>query len=72
MKVESRKRGNKDGTSYHDIVLISENEEESKILDLLGDRVDADGIIENGEYELRLSDGYGEHYVLLKSNQKGK
>ena len=39
-----------------------------RVLDLLGKEVppDLDGLIVTGTFELRLSDGYGQHYVLLK------
>ena len=54
------------------VLLVSESEEESLILDLLSS---ADGktkvvgdVIQKGTYEVRLEDGYGEHYVMLKGN----
>jgi hypothetical protein len=70
MKVETRKRnvrtaGNKDLT-WHDLVLQVSGrtkaliEAESKLIDLAGQpgtRV---------EGEIRLADGYGEHYILLR------
>ena len=49
------------------LVLESESEGESLLLDeLFGAKVGEDGLIANGQCEVRLSDGYGEHYVYLK------
>jgi len=46
------------------IICVCENEEESKIMDLLG-KPDA-----KVEGELRLSDGYGEFYIILRPSVK--
>lgn len=65
MRAELRRRVHPGGVEFHhDVVLIAENEEESEILDELGDcgvsapvRVQA---------EVRLSDDLDTHYVLLQ------
>lgn len=57
MKVEDR-TGVMDAGKQ--IVCICENEHESKILDILG-KPDA-----KVEGELKLSDGYGEFYIILR------
>lgn len=62
MRGETRKFG--DRTS---VVILLESESESKMIDQLGSEVkDGDGFIASGIYEIRLADGYGEHYVVLK------
>ena len=59
MRVESRLR--KIGDLVHaDLVVISENEQESRIIDVMGQP----GTTFTGE--IRLADGYGEHYLLLQ------
>lgn len=59
MKVVARKR--KIGELYHhDLCLVAEDEQESKVLDLLGQP----GTTFSGE--VRLADGYGEHYLLIQ------
>lgn len=62
MKLESRRRTKPDGSQHHDLICIAENETESKIVDLLGQP----GTSFIGE--IRLSDGYGEHYLLVQPN----
>jgi len=49
------------------IVVVLQDDIESEILDQLGSTVGEDGLIAKGEYEVRLSDGYAEHYVHLKT-----
>lgn len=66
MKLEVRRRLQDDHITYKlAAVLISESEDESKILDqLFGNQVlDSDGLIARRMVEVRLSDGYAEHYV---------
>ena len=48
-------------------VLICESEAESKIIDrLFGNKViDGDGLIARRQVEVRLSDGYLEHYLYV-------
>lgn len=54
--------------SRNQLLLVSECEEESRMIDAMaGSQVlDGDGFIANIEGEVRLSDGYGEHYISLK------
>jgi len=64
MRVENRTKSYKDANVQ--IICICENEEESKIVDLLGkpeSKVTG---------ELHLSDGYGEFYILLKPVENKK
>lgn len=74
MIVQTRKRL-KNETEHervftYDLVLESGGEEESKLIDLLGNTVGDDGLIVTGKFEVRLADGYGEHYVLLKGEKE--
>lgn len=52
------------------IIGISESAEESKLLDLLNPKAPGEMILDDvfakGTFEVRLSDGYGEHYIRLK------
>lgn len=50
------------------LVLICENEEESQMLDaVFGDMVQPDGLIAVVDHaEVRLSDGYREHYICVE------
>lgn len=53
------------------IICVSESKEESEIIDLLGDDfTDRDVIPITGE--IRLSDGYCEHYILLRPENKNE
>lgn len=62
MKLEKR-TFDKGKTNY--VIGICENAEESRIIDLLGDNfANRDSIPIKGE--IRLSDGFHEHYILLK------
>lgn len=64
MKIEPRQR-----KEHTDLVLMPE-EDESWFLDLIDNEVkDDDGLIFRGTFEIRLSDGYGQHYVLLKGGE---
>jgi len=68
MKIQRRRRMHDDHLTYHyDILLIAETQAESRELDCLGDQVGEDGLIATGKFELRLADGYGEHYIALVS-----
>lgn len=71
MRLELRKRMHDDRVSYHhDVVLLAETDEESALLDYaLGKHVDPDGLIAKFTGELRLSDGLGEHYLLVQPVQ---
>lgn len=55
------------------LVLVSESKEESEAIDLMfSSKVkDGDGLIASGScpYEVRLSDGYAEHYIYLKKEK---
>lgn len=54
-----------------DCIFIAETEEESEILDtVFGTAVDENGLIGVKQCECRLADGYLEHYVLIKSQEK--
>ncbi len=53
-------------TQGKQVILLAESSEESLLLDeTLGKTVDGHGLIARVEGELRLSDGYGEHYLRL-------
>ena len=63
MKLEARERTAwVDGLllQYHDLLLIPESEEESRLIDLLGL---PDSYVQG---QIRLADGYGQHYILLQ------
>lgn len=60
MKVELREFKNEDRSPKIMVVLACEDEAESKIVDRIGN------IGQNVRGEIRLSDGYGEHYILLE------
>lgn len=52
------------------LLLICENEEESVILDgVFGNEVGKDGFIASVEGEVRLSDGYAEHYIRIEKKK---
>lgn len=54
------------------LVLVCESEEESQKLDLVfGNKVkDDSGLIADVFGEVRLSDGYGDHYIRLKEHRE--
>ena len=65
MRIETRRRMHEDHMHYHyDLVLLPESVEESKIINLLGQ---PDTKLTG---EIRLADGYGEHYILLQPVQE--
>lgn len=66
MKLE--KRTFDKGKTYM-VVALSESEEESKMIDLLGNDFTGRDFIPI-EGEIRLSDGFREHYILLRSTEK--
>ena len=51
------------------MVLIAENDIESKLLDDVfgSDLIDEDGLIGIRKAECRVADGYGEHYVYINA-----
>ena len=50
------------------LCLVCENELESRMVDdSLGAEVGEDGLIARVSGEVRLADGYGEHYICLKA-----
>ena len=52
------------------VTLICENDGESRLLDeAFGSRVRDSGIIAAVSGEIRLSDGIGEHYILLRKGR---
>lgn len=61
MKVEIRRHGDR-----ADLVLIAEEDESLLIDEVFGDQVGAEGLIWQGTVECRLSDGFRDHYLLLK------
>ena len=63
MKIETRGRAIVEGENklvHFDLVLVAENEDESQKIDCVGQPGTT------GTFEIRLADGYGEHYVLLQ------
>lgn len=66
MRIEPRQFGN--GGSVKMLCLVAENENESRLLDrYLGSHVmNSSGLIAEVQGEVRLSDGYGEHYIRLE------
>jgi hypothetical protein len=52
-------------------VFVAETESESKILDAVFGKTlkNVDGLIGNRDAECRLSDGCGEHYVIIKKSE---
>lgn len=71
MRVEAR-RATKDGKKYiRGLVLFTDSEEESALIDeVFGKKMqDADGLQGTLTVEARLSDGYGEHYLYVKAEE---
>lgn len=68
MKPELRARQRDDHSVYYELFLLAESEAESKLLDqVFGDRlINRDGLITQMEGDVRLADGYCEHYLLLR------
>lgn len=67
MRMEARHQMVEGEKEIRGLVLVADSEQESRLLDaLVGSSVGEDGLIAIGEFEVRLSDGYGEHYVYLK------
>ena len=66
MKVETRTRRTKDEHGYEDIwtdiILIPETDAESRAIDLLGEGKIPTAV----KGKIDLSDGYGEHYIILR------
>jgi hypothetical protein len=67
MKIELRTRMLPDRSTVDSAVLISESEHESLIIDrLFGTHViDTDGLIARRQVEVRLADGFREHYLYV-------
>jgi hypothetical protein len=65
MRIETRIKTANGITSLRSLLLISESKEESLLLDALGKEVGEDGFIADVTGKLKLSDGYGEHYIEL-------
>jgi len=65
MKVEIRKTG---GKPSHQLILRPTKKESKLIDEALGSKVGEDGLISVVAGQVRLSDGYGEHYILLEKN----
>ena len=52
------------------LLFICETEGESQMLDTIASRVkDGDGFIAKVKGEIRLSDGYGEHYLRVEIDE---
>ena len=65
MKIETRKRGFNDSS----LILICETEEERKKLDqVFGKKVKDDGHISETKGQVKLSDGFREHYIELSAS----
>ncbi len=56
---------------HGNLLLVSESDYDSLMIDkAFGSTVqDDDGFIANVSGEVRLSDGYGDHYIILKKNE---
>lgn len=66
MKCVPRYITTSEGQKLRAIVFIPEYELETKWLDeIFGSEVGVDGLINTGKVEYRLSDGYGQHYLLV-------
>jgi hypothetical protein len=66
MRLETRKTG---GTPAYQLLLIATSEEESKMIDeVFGNKVGDDDVIAVVTGTVRISDGYGEHYLRLERN----
>ncbi len=68
MRIELRPRLLEDHITHVDAaVLVCESEAESKIIDrLFGNKViDDDGLIARRQVEVRLADGFREHYLYV-------
>jgi hypothetical protein len=71
MRIESRyQRQDHGAPTLRGLVLVAECQEESRMIDeCFGNVVlDGDGLIAkvSAEVEVRLSDGYGDHYIYIK------
>lgn len=68
MRLEPRYKKDGNGNVVPDrVIIVSEDLSESRILDeFFGSKVADDGLISNVTGQLRLADGYGEHYLQLK------
>jgi hypothetical protein len=76
MRIETRYTRNCILPTLRGLVLVAECQEESAMIDeCFGDKVlDGDGLIAKVlvEVEVRLSDGYGDHYIYLKAPHEGQ
>ena len=74
MQVDTRYTSDATGKKQlRGLVLISQSELESKMLDdLFGKKVDDDGLIGIRTVECRLSDGYSTHYLYIKAEDAGR
>lgn len=66
MRVELRVFKQDDGTAITKVLLLCESQHESKVIDRLGDKFDVDGKGPSVRGEVRLADGFREHYILLE------
>ncbi len=65
MRIEKRVRANNPAR----IILVAENERESKILDeVFGSEVGDDGFISSVSGQVKLVDGFREHYIQLQAS----
>lgn len=66
MKVEIRRFPQNDGSVVKRLLLVAEEEHESRIIDeVMGSSVSEGGLIATGICEVRLADGHGEHYLTV-------
>ena len=68
MRIESREFKQDDGTIKKSVIIICETDEESKILDIIGEPKECGNYKHDVRGELRLADGCGEFYVSLESD----
>lgn len=67
MRVEKRTFANGQEEKAKLLILVSENKEESELIDeVMGSKVGDNGFIAVCVGEVRLSDGYAEHYISLE------
>lgn len=68
MRIEPRVFKNDDGTEKKSVVIICETDEESKILDSIGEPKEVGNYNYEVRGELRLSDGFREFYISLEAD----
>ena len=66
MRVELRKRVIDDTHFFYDVILIPEPQESLLLDHAFGNTVGEDGMIAQLEGHVKLSDGFGQHYIQLR------